>query len=106
MPPAVRCLPALTRSARMIRETKWRPRLRGGDAVLISLLLVTACTVGPDWQKPEVPAPPAWRIEYAQAAELANARWWQAFGDPALDQLIEEALQNNRDLVQAAARVD
>jgi multidrug efflux system outer membrane protein len=81
------------------------PRLRGGD-VLFALFFLTACTVGPDWKKPEVATPPAWRIEYAQAAELANARWWQGFGDPVLDQLIEEALHENRDLVQAAARVE
>lgn len=73
--------------------------------VFISLAL-TACTVGPDWKKPEVEAPPAWRIDYSQAAELANARWWQGFGDPVLDGLIEDALRENRDLVQAAARVE
>jgi len=64
------------------------------------------CAVGPDWQQPKVETPPAWRIEYAQAAELANARWWEAFGDPVLNQLVEESLRGNRDLVQAAARVE
>jgi multidrug efflux system outer membrane protein len=64
------------------------------------------CAVGPDWQQPKVDTPPAWRIEYAQAADLANARWWQAFGDPVLDNLIEDALRENRDLVQAVARVE
>ena len=67
---------------------------------------LAGCTVGPDWQQPKVDAPPAWRIEYAQAAEVANTRWWEAFGDPVLDQLVEDALRENRDLVQAAARVD
>jgi multidrug efflux system outer membrane protein len=70
------------------------------------LLGLSACTVGPDWKKPEVETPPAWRIDYAQAAELGNARWWQSFGDPVLDGLIEDALRDNRDLVQAAARVE
>jgi multidrug efflux system outer membrane protein len=69
-------------------------------------LVLAGCTIGPDWQKPEVETPPAWRIDYGQAAEVANTRWWQAFGDPVLDQLVEEALRDNRDLVQAAARVD
>ena len=73
---------------------------------LLLLALLAGCTVGPDWQKPELETPPAWRIDYAQAAELANAHWWQAFGDPVLDQLVEESLRDNRDLVQAAARVD
>ncbi|HYX65917.1 MAG TPA: multidrug transporter, partial [Burkholderiales bacterium] len=82
------------------------PRLRGGDSVLVALVFLAACTVGPDWKKPEVETPPAWRIDYAQAAELANARWWQGFGDPVLDGLVEDALRENRDLVQAAARVE
>jgi multidrug efflux system outer membrane protein len=73
---------------------------------LLLLALLAGCTVGPDWQQPKVETPPAWRIDYAQAAELANAHWWQAFGDPVLDQLVDESLRNNRDLVQAAARVD
>ena len=62
--------------------------------------------MGPDWQQPKVEAPPAWRIDYAQAAEVANTKWWQAYGDPVLDQLVEDALRDNRDLLQAAARVD
>jgi multidrug efflux system outer membrane protein len=69
-------------------------------------LLLSGCAVGPDWQQPQVEAPPAWRIDYAQAAEVANTRWWEAFGDPVLDQLVQEALRENRDLLQAAARVD
>lgn len=73
---------------------------------LVAGVLATGCTVGPNWQRPKVEAPPAWRVEPAQAAELANTRWWQAFGDPALDDLIATALRENRDLLQAAARVD
>jgi multidrug efflux system outer membrane protein len=72
----------------------------------LAAALLGGCTVGPDWRQPTVDTPPAWRIEYAQAAELANARWWQAFGDPVLDSLVEDALGQNRDLVQAAARVE
>ncbi len=69
-------------------------------------LLLAGCSVGPDWQQPKTEAPPAWRIDYAQAAELANAKWWEAFGDPVLNKLVEDALRENRDLLQAAARVD
>ncbi len=69
-------------------------------------LVLAGCSVGPDWKKPEVDAPAAWRIDYAAAAEVANTKWWEAFGDPALNQLVGEALQQNYDLLQAAARVD
>lgn len=67
---------------------------------------VAGCAVGPDWRRPAPETPPAWRIEYAQTTEVADTRWWEAFGDSALNQLVEQALRDNRDLAQAAARVD
>ena len=37
---------------------------------------------------------------------MANTRWWEQLGDPVLNQLIDEALRENRDVRIAAARVD
>ena len=73
---------------------------------LMAAALVSGCTVGPDYVKPQVDSPPAWRIDYTQAADVANTRWWEQFNDPVLTGLIESALRENRDLVIAAARVD
>jgi multidrug efflux system outer membrane protein len=81
-----------------------RLALAGGAALLI--LLGAGCTVGPNYVRPTVDVPPGWRIDVATADELANTRWWRQFDDPVLDQLIEQALANNRDLLIAAARVD
>ena len=67
---------------------------------------LAGCTVGPNYVRPTVDTPPAWRIDYAKAADVANTRWWEQFGDPVLDELIDTALRNNRDLLVAAARVD
>jgi multidrug efflux system outer membrane protein len=67
---------------------------------------LTGCTVGPNYVRPTVETPPAWRIDYAKAADVANTKWWEQFGDPVLDGLIDTALRNNRDLLVAAARVD
>ena len=69
-------------------------------------LVLAGCAAGPDHVKPSIDAPPAWRIDYAQAADVANTRWWLQFGDPVLTSLIESARKENRDLVVAAARVD
>jgi multidrug efflux system outer membrane protein len=74
-------------------------------ATLVAAAL-TACTVGPNYTKPQIDAPQAWRIEYQEAAEVANTRWWEAFGDPALDQLVDAAVRENLDVQIAAARVD
>jgi len=74
-------------------------------AVLVAAALA-GCTVGPDYARPDVDAPSAWRIDYPKAAEVANTRWWEQFGDPVLNGLIETALRENRDVRIAAARVD
>ena len=75
-------------------------------ALALGGLLAGGCTVGPDYVKPPAEAPATWRIDYPQAADAANARWWERFDDPVLTSLIDEALHANRDLEIAAARVD
>jgi multidrug efflux system outer membrane protein len=75
-------------------------------AAFAAATLLAACTVGPDYRRPEVAAPEKWRIDVPPAAEIADPKWWEQFGDPVLPQLIDEALRANRDLVAAAARVD
>jgi len=76
-------------------------------AVLVAGALAGGCTVlGPNYARPKVDAPGAWRVDYAAAAQVANTRWWEQFGDPALNRLIETALAENQDIRAAAARVD
>ncbi len=67
---------------------------------------IAGCTVGPDYVRPEVATPVAWRIDYPKAAEVANTKWWEQFGDPVLNGLIEDALRENHDVRIAAARVE
>jgi len=70
------------------------------------LLLLNACAVGPDYEKPEIDTPEAWRFTDAEASEVVNTQWWSQFDDPVLDDLIDEALQANLDVRSAAARVE
>jgi multidrug efflux system outer membrane protein len=79
-------------------------RIRTCIALLGAAL--AGCTVGPDYVRPGTEVPAAWRIDYASAAEAADAKWWEQFGDPVLDRLIETALRENLDVRIAAARVD
>ena len=74
-------------------------------AALVAVALA-GCTVGPDYVRPGVDTPASWRIDYPKAADVANAKWWEQFGDPVLDELIDTALRENRDIRIAAARVD
>ena len=67
---------------------------------------IAGCAVGPDYVRPETTTPDSWRIDYPKAAEVANTKWWEQFGDPVLNELIETALRENHDVRIAAARVD
>ena len=72
---------------------------------LIALVL-SGCMVGPDYVKPEVDTPATWRYEVTEAADTINTAWWQQFNDPVLDELVEEALDYNKDVRIAVARVE
>ena len=80
--------------------------LRVLAAGLLAALFLAGCTVGPDYMQPIVDSPALWRVEVSKAADLSNTEWWHQFDDPALNALIGEALQNNKDLLIATARVD
>jgi multidrug efflux system outer membrane protein len=75
---------------------------------LISALLLTACTVGPAYQKPDLPVPNNFRsqIDATEASSFADQPWWGVFQDKALQNLIREAVTNNQDLKLAVARID
>jgi outer membrane protein, multidrug efflux system len=68
--------------------------------------LLAGCTMGPDYVRPKVDAPAAFRFEPASVADTANTLWWTQFGDPVLDQLIDTALANNLNVKVAAANVE
>lgn len=67
---------------------------------------LSGCTIGPDYLRPLFETPANWRVDYPQAASLANLRWWEQFQDPALNTLVETALRQNQDIRIAAARVE
>lgn len=75
-------------------------------AASVSVVL-TGCTVGPNYEKPKLPAPEAYRFAEAtaQAQSMADAPWFQVFDDPALQALITDAIANNLDLRVAMAHV-
>ncbi|MBC8741202.1 efflux transporter outer membrane subunit [Paraburkholderia sp. UCT31] len=72
----------------------------------VMLLALSGCLLGPNYQRPAVDVPATYRFAQGEAAGIANPVWWEQFQDPVLDQLIAAALQDNRDVKVAAARVD
>jgi len=79
--------------------------MRKAGIPLIAAALVAGCTLGPDYRRPPIDAPETYRYEPAQAV-VADAQWWKQFGDPVLDQLIADALANNKTVKIAAANVE
>jgi multidrug efflux system outer membrane protein len=79
--------------------------------VLLLATLVTACTVGPKYQRPSVQSPPVYRgladpARQPDPQTLADMKWFEVFKDDKLQELIRAALVSNYDLREAVARVD
>lgn len=68
----------------------------------IICLGLSACAVGPDFEKPTKELPSAFENAEALPKKSGDIKqWWKNFQDPQLDSLIERALKNNLDLEMA-----
>jgi len=74
--------------------------------ILFVAVVLSGCMVGPDYKRPTLDMPQSWRFEDAAAKDTANTAWWGQFDDPVLNNLIQIALQENKDAKIAAARVE
>lgn len=79
--------------------------------ILASTLLLSACALGPDYQRPELDTPVAYKQDapWKQATPLDHLEkgpWWELYGDPQLNRLEETAVQNNQSVQAALARVE
>jgi outer membrane protein, multidrug efflux system len=76
--------------------------------ILLAAILAAGCVVGPNYQRPKVNVPPAFRGAEgaAQQASFADLPWWEIFKDETLKGLVKTALANNYDLAIAATRVE
>jgi multidrug efflux system outer membrane protein len=81
---------------------------------VITVALLTGCTLAPNYTRPEAPVPASWpggpAYDNAKAAPGAPAAaelsWREFFTDDRLRKVIETALRNNRDLRTAALNVE
>ncbi len=78
-------------------------------ALAAPLMLLTACTVGPDYVRPTAEAPAAfkemdgWKQAQPRDQEL-KGKWWEAYNDPLLNSLEEQVNISNQNLAQAEAQ--
>ncbi|WOF44953.1 efflux transporter outer membrane subunit [Sphingopyxis indica] len=83
-------------------------------ALLLTATTLAGCAVGPDFQRPQAPAigtyqPPDEQVlpSTGQPVAIAGAgptqRWWEAFGSPELDALVDSAIAHNHSLAASNA---
>jgi multidrug efflux system outer membrane protein len=98
---------------RRSRRTRTRSvRARRFSAAGALCLALSSCAIGPNYERPVIDTPPAYRVEdvpeatVVDAAPLADLPWWQVFQDSVLRELIDEALVNSYDVRLVAQRVE
>lgn len=72
---------------------------------ILFLFAISSCKVGPNFEKSEVATAPTFRYDSIQADTVVNLRWWELFNNDELDTLILVGLQENKDVLKAASRV-
>ena len=82
--------------------------------IFLAVLMLTGlagCMLGPKVEQPRVETPELYRMDSVLADTLAadsllNLKWWELFGDPVLDSLVDRGLKENRDLLIAMSRLE
>jgi NodT family efflux transporter outer membrane factor (OMF) lipoprotein len=86
-----------------MRRARRGPRC---ETALLAAMLLAGCRIAvqpPPASTLEVPA--AWHTPAVGPASPVERNWWHAFGDPALDALVRQALERNADLRTARSRL-
>jgi len=81
--------------------------IKANGFAIAALLSLAGCAIGPDYSAPTTP-PATFASADADllVAQPFEAAWWEQFGDPVLDDLIERALADDLDVRIAAARIE
>src|ERR1700744_187739 len=112
---------------RACRAVIFRPTMMGSAAWRLAAFAagaaLCACTVGPDFHRPDVTtassytatplaastaasAGPGGAAQHFVPTEMPGDGWWRAFGSPALNALVQQALDDSPTLAQARAKLD
>ena len=74
--------------------------------VIMVLLFLSGCTLGPNFKEPAANAPGSYRTQVMSSEEAVDLKWWELFDGPLLFSLVTTALENNRDLQIAVSRIE
>lgn len=79
--------------------------VRAALGPVLAVALLSACSVGPDYHRPETAEPSHWNGGAEAAAQWPTLTWWRDFHSASLDTLMSQAQKANFDLGAAIARV-
>jgi len=82
-----------------------RPSLLTAASTLLAVLALPACTLAPQYDRPDLPVAQQWQIPTATQADT-QLHWKALFLDPGLQRTIQRALDNNRDLRVAVLNIE
>ena len=79
--------------------------------VLLSIFIIDACKVGPNFKsdRSQIDSTEVYRYDSLQLAmtdSVLNISWWELFDDPHLDTLIQIGLEENKDILIATSRIE
>ena len=80
-------------------------RRRSIAVACLFALAISGCKLTPDYERPELGVPPAWDETTVPGDSIANVEWWELYEDRQLEFLIRAALEENKDLGLALARI-
>ncbi|RLD21476.1 MAG: transporter [Bacteroidetes bacterium] len=73
--------------------------------VTMMLAILASCVVGPEYARGDMHAPDDFRTDFPDGESIANLPWWELYQDTVLQNLIEYALENNRNLEASISRI-
>jgi len=89
------------------RKVVNRRQVTAVTMALLAGVLATSCKLGPDYERPKVESPEAWRWKTAEPKDhVPRGEWWTVFNDPALNELQLKAAEDNLDLQAAFQRIE
>ncbi len=78
---------------------------RSFSILAATALLLGGCAIGPDYARPQMSEPDAFRYNDTNRTAI-DTQWWKQFHDPKLNDAVETALKANYDLQASQASVD
>ncbi|MGB9088310.1 MAG: efflux transporter outer membrane subunit [Pseudomonas farsensis] len=75
----------------------------------LCLVMLSACTLSPDYQRPELATPAQFKqaegwTQANPSDAIARGAWWELYGDAQLNALVEELNRSNQTVAQAEAQ--